>query len=221
MLDIGVCHTYIKHKHTHTQTRTHIHACIHTYIYAHIKACMHATMYASMGARTHAHTFMHTYIPTYLPTTYVHTYIHTYIHSFIHSFILQIQTPVTGQLDVKQVTEQLNMHRIAAKFVPRVLTHDQNDSRVAMSGTERNCDKRSHTPLERHHRRWKHRLCLRPRDKTAIFAVNPGSLRRKKNVCKKANWRRCSFVSLTKRGLYTGILSHLEWRSIQTSTVIF
>ena len=25
--------------------------------------------------------------------------------------------------------------------------------------------------LERHHRRWKHRLCLRPRDKTAIFAM--------------------------------------------------
>ena len=51
------------------------------------------------------------------------------------------------------LTEQLNMHRIAAKFVPRVLTHDQKDSRVAMSGTEGNCDKRSHTPLERHHRR--------------------------------------------------------------------
>jgi len=28
------------------------------------------------------------------------------------------------------LTEQLNMHRIAAKFVPRVLTHDQKDSRV-------------------------------------------------------------------------------------------
>jgi len=27
-------------------------------------------------------------------------------------------------------TEQLNMHRIAAKFVPRVLTQDQKDSRV-------------------------------------------------------------------------------------------
>ena len=26
----------------------------------------------------------------------------------------------------------------------------------------------------------------------------------KKHVCKKANWRRCSFVSLTKRGSYTG-----------------
>ena len=30
------------------------------------------------------------------------------------------------------LTEQLNMHRIAAKFVPRVLTHDQKDSRVAI-----------------------------------------------------------------------------------------
>jgi len=30
------------------------------------------------------------------------------------------------------LTEQLNMHRIAAKFVPRVLTQDQKDSRVAI-----------------------------------------------------------------------------------------
>jgi len=30
------------------------------------------------------------------------------------------------------LTEQLNMHRTAAKFVPRVLTHDQNDSRVVI-----------------------------------------------------------------------------------------
>ena len=40
-----------------------------------------------------------------------------------------------------------------------------------LSGTEGNCDKRSHTPLERHHRRRKPRLCLRPRDKTAVFAM--------------------------------------------------
>ena len=30
------------------------------------------------------------------------------------------------------LTEQLNMYRIAAKFVPRVLTEDQKDSRVAI-----------------------------------------------------------------------------------------
>jgi len=30
------------------------------------------------------------------------------------------------------LTEQLNMHRIAAKFVPRVLTQDQKHSRVAI-----------------------------------------------------------------------------------------
>jgi len=30
------------------------------------------------------------------------------------------------------LTEQLNMHPIAAKFVPRVLTQDQKDSRVAI-----------------------------------------------------------------------------------------
>ena len=50
------------------------------------------------------------------------------------------------------LTEQLNMHQIAAKFVPRVLTHDQRQSSSDLSGTEGNCDKRSHTPLERHHR---------------------------------------------------------------------
>ena len=33
------------------------------------------------------------------------------------------------------LTEQLNIHRIAAKSAPRVLTQDQKDSRVAMSGT--------------------------------------------------------------------------------------
>ena len=30
------------------------------------------------------------------------------------------------------LTEQLNMHRIAAKFVPRVLTQDEKDSQVAI-----------------------------------------------------------------------------------------
>ena len=30
------------------------------------------------------------------------------------------------------LTEQLNMHRISAKFLPRVLTNDQKDSRVAI-----------------------------------------------------------------------------------------
>ena len=30
------------------------------------------------------------------------------------------------------LTEQLNMHRIAAKFVPRVFTQDQKDSQVAI-----------------------------------------------------------------------------------------
>jgi len=30
------------------------------------------------------------------------------------------------------LTEQLNMHQIAAKFVPRVLTQDQKDSRVVI-----------------------------------------------------------------------------------------
>jgi len=33
--------------------------------------------------------------------------------------------------------EQLNMHQIAAKFVPRVLTHDQKDSQVAIRQDQR------------------------------------------------------------------------------------
>jgi hypothetical protein len=32
----------------------------------------------------------------------------------------------------RNLTEQLNMHRIAARLEPRVLTHDQKDSRVAI-----------------------------------------------------------------------------------------
>ena len=45
------------------------------------------------------------------------------------------------------LTEQLNVHRIAVKFVPRLLTQDQKDSRVAI------CQELKETPLERHHRR--------------------------------------------------------------------
>ena len=53
------------------------------------------------------------------------------------------------------LTEQLNMHQIAAKFVPRVFVDpgSERQSSSDLSGTEGNCDKRSHTPLERHHRR--------------------------------------------------------------------
>ena len=53
----------------------------------------------------------------------------------------------------------------------RVDPGSERQSSSDLSGTEGNCDKRSHTPLESHHRRWNHRLCLRPRDKTAIFAM--------------------------------------------------
>jgi len=51
------------------------------------------------------------------------------------------------------LTEQLNMNRIAAKFVRRVLTQDQKDSRVAIcQELKETVKKRSHTPLECHHR---------------------------------------------------------------------
>ena len=53
------------------------------------------------------------------------------------------------------LTKQLNMLRIAAKFVPGVLAQDQKDSRVAICQElkETVINERSHTPLERHHRR--------------------------------------------------------------------
>jgi len=53
------------------------------------------------------------------------------------------------------LTEQLNMHRIAAKFVPIVLTQDQKDNLVVICQElkENVINERSHNPLERHHRR--------------------------------------------------------------------
>jgi len=52
------------------------------------------------------------------------------------------------------LTEQLNMHRIAAKFVPTVLTQgSERQVSSDLSGTEGNCDNRSHNPLERQNRR--------------------------------------------------------------------
>jgi len=63
------------------------------------------------------------------------------------------------------------MHRTAAKFVPSVDPRSERQSSRVESGTKGSCDKRSHTLLERHHRRRKHRLCLRPRDNTSFFAM--------------------------------------------------
>ena len=69
------------------------------------------------------------------------------------------------------LTEQLNMLCIAAKFVPSVEPRSEIYSSSDLSGSEGNCDKWSHTPLERQHWWWMHRFCLRPRDKTAIFGM--------------------------------------------------
>ena len=70
------------------------------------------------------------------------------------------------------LTEQLNMHRIAAKFVPRLLTQDQKDSRVAI------CQELKETVINDPTLLLNiitgdelHLLCLRPRDKTPIFAM--------------------------------------------------
>ena len=121
------------------------------------------------------------------------------------------------------LTEQLNMHRTAAKFVPRVLTQDQKDRRVAI------CQELKETMIN------VPTLILNviTGDESIVYAYDPettlqssewkipGSPRPKNHVCKEANWRRCWFVSLTKRGSYTGNLSHMEWRSMQTSTLMF
>jgi hypothetical protein len=44
------------------------------------------------------------------------------------------------------LTEQLNMHRIAAQFVPRELTQDQKESQVAICQELKETEKRSHSP---------------------------------------------------------------------------
>ena len=46
------------------------------------------------------------------------------------------------------LTEQLKRHRIAAKFVPSVLTHDQI-VKIAICRELKEPEKRSNTPLER------------------------------------------------------------------------
>ena len=63
----------------------------------------------------------------------------------------------------------------------------ERQSSSDLSGTEGNSDKRSHTPLERHHSWWKHRLCLRPRDKTALFTMEESwvSMTQKSTYAKK------------------------------------
>ena len=63
------------------------------------------------------------------------------------------------------LTEHLNMRRTAAKFVPRVLTHDQKDSRVAI------CQELKEIVIN---------------DFTLLLNVITGD-DPKKDVCKKAN----------------------------------
>ena len=122
------------------------------------------------------------------------------------------------------VTEQLNMHRIAAKFMPRVLTQDQKDSRVAICQELKETVINDPTLL----------LNIITGDESIVYAYDPETKLqssqgkspapprpKKARMQKKGNWGQCSFVSLTKRGSYTGNLSHLEWRSMQTSIVMF
>jgi len=99
------------------------------------------------------------------------------------------------------LTEQLNMYRIAAKFMPRVLTQDQRDSRVAIcQELKETVKKRSDTPLERHHRQRKHRLCLRPRDKTSQWK-SPGSPRPKKARMQKSKLKMMPICFFHQEGI--------------------
>jgi len=87
------------------------------------------------------------------------------------------------------LTEQLNMHRIAAKFMPRVLTHDQKDSRITI------CQELKETVIN------EPTLLLNfiTGDENIVYAYDletrlqssewksPGSSRPKKHVCMKVN----------------------------------
>jgi len=87
------------------------------------------------------------------------------------------------------LTEQLNMHRIAAKFVPRVLTQDHKDSRVAIGQKLKETVKNDPTLL----------LNVMTGDESIVYAYDPetklhlrngrvlGLQDPKKHVCKKAN----------------------------------
>jgi len=87
------------------------------------------------------------------------------------------------------LTGQLNMHRIAAKFVPRVLIQDQKDSQVAICQELKETVKNDPTLL----------LNVITGDESIVCAYDPetklqssqwkspGSPRPKKHVCKKAN----------------------------------
>ena len=69
------------------------------------------------------------------------------------------------------LTKRLNMHRIAAKFVPIVLTQDQKDNRVAIYQDLKETVINDTTLLLNVNTSDESNLCLRPRDKTAVFAV--------------------------------------------------
>ena len=111
------------------------------------------------------------------------------------------------------LTEQLNMHWIAAKFVPTVLTQDQKDSRVAICRELKETVKNDPTLL----------LNVIPCDESIVYAYDPetklqssqwkspGSPRPKKAHMQKSKLKTMLiFVSLNKRCWYTGNLSHLE-----------
>ena len=121
------------------------------------------------------------------------------------------------------LTEQLNMHRNAAKFVLRVMTQDLKDSRVAI------CQELKETvinvpPLL---------LNIITGDESIIYAYDPetklqssqwkspGSQRPKKARMQTKQIEDCSFVSLSKRGSTPGICPTCNEGSMQTTIVMF
>jgi len=101
------------------------------------------------------------------------------------------------------LTEQLNMHRIAATFVPRVLAHDQKDSRVAICQELKETMINDPTLL----------LNVITGDESIVYAYDPEtklqssqwkspeSPRPKNHVCKKANLKTMLICFFDQEGI--------------------
>jgi len=82
------------------------------------------------------------------------------------------------------LTEQLNMHQTATKFVPRVLTQDQKDSRVAICQEPKETVKNDPTLL----------LNVITGDESIVYAYDP------ETKLQSSQWK--SWVSKTQKSTY-------------------
>jgi len=110
------------------------------------------------------------------------------------------------------LTVQLNMHRIAANFVPRVLIQDQKGSRVAICQELKETVKNDPTLL----------LNVIIGDESIVYAYNPetklqssqwkspGSPRPKKACMQKSKLKMMLICFFDQEGIVTRNLSHLE-----------